>query len=43
MKAKGNVRATPADSPELTLDEAFWESAEDDGIGVRFGDLSFPA
>ncbi len=24
MKAKGDVRATPADAPELTLDEAFW-------------------
>jgi hypothetical protein len=27
MKAKGDVRATPADAPKVTLDEAFWESA----------------
>ena len=27
MKARGDVRATPADAPELTLDEAFWERA----------------
>jgi uncharacterized protein (DUF4415 family) len=27
MKAKGEVRATPADAPELELDEAFWERA----------------
>src|SRR5208282_2166684 len=27
MKARGEVRATPADAPELTLDEAFWERA----------------
>ena len=27
MKAKGEVRATPADAPELRLDEAFWERA----------------
>lgn len=27
MKAKGEVRATPADAPELKLDEAFWERA----------------
>jgi uncharacterized protein (DUF4415 family) len=27
MKAKGDVRATPADAPELKLDEAFWERA----------------
>jgi len=27
MKARGEVRATPADAPEVTLDEAFWEKA----------------
>ena len=27
MKARGDVRATPADAPELTLDDAFWETA----------------
>jgi uncharacterized protein (DUF4415 family) len=27
MKAKGDVRATPADAPQLKLDEAFWERA----------------
>jgi uncharacterized protein (DUF4415 family) len=27
MKAKGEVRATPADAPEIELDEAFWEKA----------------
>ncbi|MGO9236624.1 MAG: hypothetical protein ACLP4V_22075 [Methylocella sp.] len=27
MKARGEVRATPADAPELTLDDAFWERA----------------
>ncbi len=27
MKAKGEVRATPADAPEAELDEAFWEKA----------------
>jgi uncharacterized protein (DUF4415 family) len=27
MKAKGEVRATPVDAPELKLDEAFWERA----------------
>ena len=27
MKARGEVRATPADAPELTLDEAFGERA----------------
>ena len=27
MKAKGEVRATPADAPELELDEAFWARA----------------
>ncbi len=27
MKARGDVHATPADAPELTLDEAFWERA----------------
>ena len=28
MKARGEVRATPADAPEIELDEAFWESAQ---------------
>jgi len=27
MKARGEVRATPADAPEIELDEAFWEKA----------------
>jgi len=27
MEARGEVRATPADAPEVTLDEAFWEKA----------------
>jgi uncharacterized protein (DUF4415 family) len=27
MKARGEVHATPADAPELELDEAFWEKA----------------
>jgi len=27
MKARGEVHATPADAPELKLDEAFWETA----------------
>jgi uncharacterized protein (DUF4415 family) len=27
MKAAGKVRATPADAPEIALDEAFWEQA----------------
>ncbi len=27
MKARGEVRATPADAPEVTLDEAFWQKA----------------
>jgi uncharacterized protein (DUF4415 family) len=27
MKARGEVRATPADAPEVKLDEAFWEKA----------------
>jgi len=27
MKAKGEVRATPADAPEVELDEAFWAKA----------------
>jgi uncharacterized protein (DUF4415 family) len=27
MKAKGEVRTTPADAPEIDLDEAFWEKA----------------
>jgi len=27
MKAEGEVRATPADAPELKLDEAFWQRA----------------
>lgn len=27
MKAKGEVRATPADAPEVNLDEAFWNKA----------------
>lgn len=27
MKAKNEVRATPVDAPEVTLDEAFWEHA----------------
>ncbi|MCI0465695.1 MAG: BrnA antitoxin family protein [Beijerinckiaceae bacterium] len=28
MKAKGEVRATPADAPEIELDENFWATAE---------------
>jgi uncharacterized protein (DUF4415 family) len=27
MKARGEVRATPADAPEVELDEAFWKKA----------------
>lgn len=27
MKARGEVRATPANAPEIELDEAFWEKA----------------
>ncbi len=27
MKKRGEVRATPADAPEIKLDEAFWERA----------------
>ena len=27
MKARGEVRATPADAPEIELDEAFWDKA----------------
>ena len=27
MKAKGKVRATPADAPEIELDRAFWNRA----------------
>jgi uncharacterized protein (DUF4415 family) len=27
MKAKGEVRSTPADAPEVKLDETFWEKA----------------
>jgi uncharacterized protein (DUF4415 family) len=27
MKASGEVCATPADAPEIELDEAFWEKA----------------
>ncbi len=27
MKAKGEVRATPADAPEIELDQAFWDKA----------------
>ena len=27
MKAKGEVRATPADAPEIKLDKAFWKKA----------------
>jgi uncharacterized protein (DUF4415 family) len=27
MKATGEVHATPADAPEIALDEAFWEKA----------------
>jgi uncharacterized protein (DUF4415 family) len=27
MKARGEVRATPADAPEVALDEAFWQHA----------------
>lgn len=27
MKVRGEVRATPADAPEIELDEAFWETA----------------
>jgi uncharacterized protein (DUF4415 family) len=28
MKAKGEVRETPADAPEIELDEAFWRKAQ---------------
>jgi len=27
MKARGEVRATPSDAPEIELDEAFWNKA----------------
>ncbi|MGO9006128.1 MAG: BrnA antitoxin family protein [Beijerinckiaceae bacterium] len=27
MKASGEVRATPADAPEIELDKAFWDKA----------------
>ena len=27
MKARGEVRATPATAPEIKLDKAFWEKA----------------
>ncbi len=27
MKAKGQTRPTPADAPEITLDENFWRNA----------------
>jgi uncharacterized protein (DUF4415 family) len=27
MKTRGEVRATPADAPEVELDKAFWERA----------------
>jgi uncharacterized protein (DUF4415 family) len=27
MNAKGEVRATPADAPEIELDKAFWDKA----------------
>ena len=27
MKARGEVRATPADAPEIKLDKAFWDKA----------------
>ncbi len=27
MKARGDLRATPSDAPEIELDEAFWERA----------------
>jgi len=27
MKARGEVRATPADAPEIELDEDFWAAA----------------
>lgn len=27
MKARGEVKATPADAPEIELDEAFWTNA----------------
>jgi uncharacterized protein (DUF4415 family) len=27
MKARGEVRATPAEAPEIELDDAFWENA----------------
>jgi uncharacterized protein (DUF4415 family) len=27
MKAKGEVRPTPADAPEIELDQAFWDKA----------------
>ncbi len=27
MKAKGQTRATPADAPEITLNEDFWRNA----------------
>lgn len=28
MKARGEVRATPSDAPEIELDEDFWATAE---------------
>ena len=27
MKLRGEVRATPADAPEIALDDAFWQNA----------------
>jgi uncharacterized protein (DUF4415 family) len=27
MKARGEVHATPADAPEIELDQAFWDKA----------------
>ena len=33
MKRRGEVRATPADAPQITLDETFWENAR--VVGTR--------
>ena len=35
MKKRGETRATPADAPEITLDEAFWKQARIVGTRPR--------
>ena len=35
MKARGEVRATPADAPEIELGEEFWEKARIIETGAR--------